>query len=385
MRGLIHWDYLLQGPRPTPTIVITDHANLQYYRHPHKIGPHMAGYILTMEEYPIKLMYKPGKTNHADTLSRRPDFAPDPYNDEPTIALPEDLFVKLNMPVLDIGTYAHTAARHPTRNRGITMDDGLAICVYEIGNDIHSSSIDGDIMAEQYKHTHTLQQWKTTHGIEHRPGDLWWKNHALVVVGNDNLWRGVTALFHNAITAGHPGITKTLVAVAQYYWWPGMKDFIMQYIKGCATCQMNKVNTHPTKPPLYPITTNPEALPFQVIALDFVTKLPVSEGFDSILTVMDHDCSKAAILIPCNESITAEGMAELYARHIVPHYGIPTRVISDRDPCFRAAFTKGLCKVFNISQNISSANHPQTDGQSEQTNQGMEQYLQTVTNKDQHD
>jgi Integrase zinc binding domain len=207
----------------------------------------------------------------------------------------------------------------------------------------------------------------------------------LVIVGNDNLRRGVTALFHDTITAGHPGITKTLVAVAQYYWWPGMKDFITQYIKGCTMCQMNKVNTHPTKPPLYPITANPEALLFQVIALDFITKLLVSEGFDSILTVTDHDRSKAAILIPCNESITAEGTAELYARHIIPHYGIPTRIISDRDPHFQATFTKGLCKIFNISQNISSTNRTQTDGQSEHTNQGMEQYLRTVTNKDQHD
>src|SRR5580698_6892867 len=70
IRGLIHWDYLLQAPRPAPMIIITDHANLQYYRHPHKIGPRVAGYISTMEEYPIALMYKPGKTNRADALSR---------------------------------------------------------------------------------------------------------------------------------------------------------------------------------------------------------------------------------------------------------------------------------------------------------------------------
>jgi hypothetical protein len=138
---------------------------------------------------------------------------------------------------------------------------------------------------------------------------------------------------------------------------------------------MNKVNTHPTKPPLYPIMTNPEALPFQVITLDFVTKLPSSKGFDSILTVMDHNCSKALILIPCNKSITAEGTAELYAKYIVPHYGIPTRIISDRDPCFHTTFTKGLCKIFNIDQNISSVNHPQTDRQNKQTNQTVEQYV----------
>jgi hypothetical protein len=70
------------------------------------------------------------------------------------------------------------------------------------------------------------------------------------------------------------------------------------------------------------ITTNPAELPFQVITLDFITKLPVLEGFNSILTITDHNCSKASILIPCNESITAEGTAELYAKHMIPHYGI---------------------------------------------------------------
>jgi hypothetical protein len=207
-----------------------------------------------MEEYPIKLMYKPGKTNRADALSQCPDFATDPYNDKPTIALPEDLFVKPNTPVLDLGTYAHSAMKHPLRNRGIMMaTNPCQICVYEIGDDIYSSTVNGDVMMAQTRHLSTLNQWKAAHGIQHRPGDLWWKEDALVVVGNNNLQRGVTCLFHNSVTAGHPGITKTVNAVACYYWWPGMKDFITQYIKGCAICQMNKVNTHPLKLPLYPI------------------------------------------------------------------------------------------------------------------------------------
>jgi hypothetical protein len=194
--------------------------------------------------------------------------------------------------------------------------------------------VEGEVMAAQAHNPKSLELWATAHGIEQRSGGLWWKDHALVVVGNDNLWRGVIALFHDSITAGHPRITKTIHAIAQYYWWPGMKDFITQYIKGCVTCQMHKVNTHLTRPPLYPITTDPDTLPFQVIVLDFITKLLVSDGFNSILTITDHDCSKASILIPCNESITTEETAELYAKNVVPHYGIPTKVISDQDPCF---------------------------------------------------
>ena len=86
---------------------------------------------------------------------------------------------------------------------------------------------------------------------------------------------------------------------------------------------MAKINTHPTKAPLFPITARPDSLPFQTVAMDFITKLPVSMGYDSILTITDHDCSKAAIFIPCKETITAEGVAELYTQHVVPHYGTP--------------------------------------------------------------
>ena len=143
-----------------------------------------------------------------------------------------------------------------------------------------------------------------------------------------------------------------------------MKDFITAYIKGCATCQMNKINTHPTKLPLFPITPT-STLPFQTIAMDFITKLPPLQDYDTILTITDHDVSKACILLLCKETIDAVGVAALYATHVFPHYGIPLKIISDRDPRFDSTFTTHLCHLLGIKQNISMAYHPQTDGQSE--------------------
>jgi hypothetical protein len=68
--------------------------------------------------------------------------------------------------------------------------------------------------------------------------------------------------------------------------------------------------------------------------MDFIVKLLQSEGYDSILTITDHDCSKAAIFIPCNETIDAEGVADLYLRNVFVRYGLPSKVICDRDPRF---------------------------------------------------
>jgi len=228
-----------------------------------------------------------------------------------------------------------------------------------------------------------MSKWVDAHGLESRD-DTWWKGPALVVVGNNDLKRGVTTLFHDSNTAGHPGITKTIQLIAQHYWWPGLKDYVTNYIKGCATCQMTKVNTNPNKPPLNPITAEPDALPFQTITMDFIVKLLESDGYDSILTITDHDCSKAAIFIPCKETIDAEGVAQLYATHVFPHYGIPRKIISDRDTRFTANVSKDICRILGIKQNISTAYHPQTDGQSERTNQSLEQYLRLFCAQDQH-
>src|SRR5579863_2185762 len=108
-----------------------------------------------------------------------------------------------------------------------------------------------------------------------------------------------------------------------------MKAFITEYIKGCVTCQMTKVNTNPSQPPLFPITPVENVLPFETITMDFITKLPPSGGFDTILTITDTDCSKASIFVPCNEAIDIEGVARLYLHHVFPNYGIPRKIISD--------------------------------------------------------
>ena|SRR6266702_1430326 len=191
---------------------------------------------------------------------------------------------------------------------------------------------------------------------------------------DNSLRRGVISLYHDSVTAGHLGISKTLWAIGQDYWWPGMKDTVTNYVKGCATCQSCKNNPTNPKPPLFPITTAPHANPFETITLDFITKLPKSQGYDTILTITDHDCFKASIFIPCQEAITAKQMALLYTTYILPHYRLPKCIISDHRTHFTAEITREL-RTIGIKQNISTSYHPQTDGQSERTNQWLEQYI----------
>jgi hypothetical protein len=162
-----------------------------------------------------------------------------------------------------------------------------------------------------------------------------------------------------------------------------MRRDITEYVKGCADCQRHKVNTRPTKAPLQPIYPKPEAMPFETVALDFIVKLPVSQGFDSILTITDQGCTKAAIFIPCNEDITAEETAALYIKHIFAHFGLLTKVISDRDPRFMSKFMQAACKVTGVKHTPSTAYHPRTDGQLERSNQWLETAIRFITDQKQ--
>ena len=148
-----------------------------------------------------------------------------------------------------------------------------------------------------------------------------------------------------------------------------------EYVRGCGECQHHKVNNRPTKAPLQPIFPRDNANPFEVVALDFITKLPSSNGYDSILTITDQGCTKMTHFTPCNKAITAEETARVFLEVIVRCYGLPSKIISDRDPQFTSKFVQELCRTLGIQQNISSAYHPRTDGQSERNNQWVETYL----------
>ena len=154
-----------------------------------------------------------------------------------------------------------------------------------------------------------------------------------------------------------------------------MKGFVHQYVRGCATCQANKADTTWSKPPLFPISPTHNAAPFSTISIDWITKLPVSQGFDSIMTITDHDISKMAVFVPCRESQGAEEMAWLYMQHVLPYYGLPDKIISDRDPHITSQYFTDVCTLLEISKNTSTTYHPQTDGQSEHTNQTLEVFL----------
>jgi RNase H-like domain found in reverse transcriptase/Integrase zinc binding domain len=343
VRGLRGWRHILLST-PFKITVYTDHANLQYYRHPQRINRRVARYLGDMADYDFVLVHKPGKNNHADHLSRRPDFDEGAEDNTDITVLPEKLFVR-------------------------------ATEIINLEMEIVNAQEEEKKLMEALKKGYVLDQAR----------NRWYYHARLVVPEKEELLRQILKLYHDHEAAGHPGIANTLKAVAREFWWPTMKAFVVAYVKGCATCQSTKPNTTRPRPPIMPIGTEQNAVPFHTISWDLITDLPVSEGYNAILTIVDHGCSKAAIFLPCAKTIDALGVARLYAERVFPFYGVPQRVISDRDPRFTATIMKELCEMLGISQNISTAFHPQTDGQSERANQRVEQYLRIYGNTEQND
>jgi hypothetical protein len=227
-----------------------------------------------------------------------------------------------------------------------------------------------------------LKPWVDPHQLKQHQG-IWYKDGRQVVTGDTKDKRHIIQSHHDTPVHGHPGISKTIQLTERLYWWPKMRLDITEYVKGCAKCQRHKVNTRPTKASLQPIYPKLEAAPFKTVALDFIVKLPVSQGYDSILTITDQGCTKAAIFVPCNEDITAEETAALYIKHVFAHFGLPTKIISDRDPRFMSKFIQAVCEVTGINHAPSTAYHPRTDGQSERSNQWLETAIRFITNQKQ--
>ena len=109
--------------------------------------------------------------------------------------------------------------------------------------------------------------------------------------------------------------------------------------------------------------------------MDFITDLPNSNGFDSIQLVTDHDLTKAIVPIATIKNSDVATAAKNYLDHVYKHYGLPVKIISNRDPRFVSSFWKELLSALKIRSAMSTAYHPQTDGQAERTNQEIELYL----------
>lgn len=124
--------------------------------------------------------------------------------------------------------------------------------------------------------------------------------------------------------------------------------------------------------------------PWSTIGVDFIVKLPISDGFDSVMVVVDH-FSKSAHFIPAKETWSAQDLASAFVSNIFKLHGLPDKIISDRGTVFMSKFWSSVLDHLRISPAPSTAFHPQTDGQVERINAILEDYLRHFVSMEQND
>lgn len=169
--------------------------------------------------------------------------------------------------------------------------------------------------------------------------------------------------YHDAIVGGHLGAAKTYEKARRSFYWVNMKNGIEAFVKSCDACQRAKRRT--TSPPGVNVPFAIPEMPFEVIAMDMKSGLPkTSRGNNAFWVVVDK-LTRRAHIIPCNTECTSSDVARMVFDNVIRHWGVPHKIISDRDPRFIAAFWQELWKLIGTKLNMSTAEHPQTDGSSE--------------------
>ena len=197
----------------------------------------------------------------------------------------------------------------------------------------------------------------------------------IVVPHDEELKYRILFEAHDSALSGHLGREKTYGSVSQSYWWPKLYKWVSTYVRTCETCQRIKPSASANAPlASLPVPTGC----WESISMDFVFGLPKdSEGNTGIVVFVDR-LSKMAHLAAVPDSIDGEGTAQLFIDRVFRQHGLPLAIVSDRDPRFTSSFWKSTFRVLGTRLDMSTADHPQTDGQTERVNRVVEDILRSV-------
>jgi len=338
------WRCYLEGNH---TVVYTDHNPLLYLMSQPSLNRMQARWVVALQSFSHEWRHKAGKENPADGLSR------------------------LEGSTAGSGTVEQDAVMQGSDSRPFCPKLISAIAQHS-DSDLFKNFQNG------YDTDTALQKM-----IFKKQVTFWnnmWYYRGKLYVPHTCIQHVLSALHDDMYSGMHLGVKKTLSKVGEKFYWPTWRKDTIQYVSTCEICQKAKPSNvrYGLLSPL-PVPDKP----FQSITMDFIVSLPVSgkQKYDAILTVVDR-LSKFCLLFPCHTDITGLETARLLHSHVFNRYGFPEVIVSDRDPKFTSAFYTEWCRILRIRQNLSTAFHPETDGQSERFNRTLQQVLRCYCSED---
>jgi len=254
---------------------------------------------------------------------------------------------------------------------GLLAKDTLAIDIYEMLNGKRLPRDKGE-----------QKRWSSR-------GRVLYYNQKLYVPEDPSLRIILIAKHHDDPLAGHFATRRTKELLQRKFYWPGMSQFIDDYCKACGVCRGSRMIRGKAQGLLQPLEI--PAKPWEQISMDFITELPAStsnenlrEAYDCILVIVDR-FSKMAHFIPTRKTLKAEQLATIFIREVVRLHGVPANIVTDRGSVFAGDFWSDLMFLLIVRRALSTAYHPQTDGQTERLNSVLEQYLRAYINLSQDD
>jgi hypothetical protein len=379
VRAFQEWRHYLQGAKHTTT-VYTDHKNLEYFTTTKVLNRRQARWAELLSTFDFQIVYRKGTSNgKPDALSRRPELRP--QEGGTTAAGTSAPFLKPEQ-YIEIAGYEQAGGSDDKICREFGKIILASLDKVRFSSEFLDKIRQAAANDEEYATMKTKCAAQNTESIAPHytlDDDVLYYKHRLVVPAA--LRKMVLEAEHDSKVAGHWGAGKTVEIISRNFHWPNMDEQIRQYVHECDSCQRNKPSRHRRNGLLHPLEL-PNA-PWTSISMDFITDLPESEGCRTIWVVVDR-FTKMAHFIPLTEK-TATHVAKQFITHIWRAHGLPDDIVSDRDTAFTSKFWKEVMNFLGVKQRMSTAFHPQTDGQTERINQVLEAYLREYCNYEQND
>jgi hypothetical protein len=347
------WRHYIMG---TKCYVYSDHKSLKYIFTQRDLNLRQCRWLELIKDYDLEIHYHPSKANLvADALSQ---------NEHVHAAIVTQLSDELaeDFERLNLGIVAHT--------EGITIEVEPTL-----EQEIRKGQI-GDAIIQETKDL--MVEDRGPDFTEDEQGPIWFKNR-ICVLEIDSLRETILKEAHDSDYSIHPGSTKMYQDLKQKYSWYGLKRDVAAHVVVCDVCQRVKAEHQRPTGVLHPLKV-PE-WKWQEIGLDFIIGLShTQKGYDSIWVIVDR-LTKVAHFIPVKTTYKGSQLAGLYMAQIVCLHGVPKKIVSGRGSQFTSRFWKSLHENMDTKLNFSSAYHPQTDGQTERTNQVLEDMLRACALK----